>query len=374
MYEITVPTLNSNDASYVLTAWHYADGEAVPAGAEIAVVETSKAAEELTSEGGGVLQHRVAEAQECRPGEVIGRLFPDEQQRLRFLAADTGPRPSSPVTQLVITEPARLLIDRYGVDAAALDAIGKTVIGRADVQKLIDRSAVAETPAPAGPRRIHRLTRSQLAVAEVVTTSHRTIPAAYAAVLMNVDDALEVLRAYSENARRPARLPELLIRGVAGLIDRFPLFFASALDDGTAALADEARIAVTIDVGRGLYLPVVDAAAAKSLPGIADSLAAYRGKARQEQFTAADLADATIGVSLPAGDVLFVQPIVPPGLSCMVALGATHTLPYPDGLRRVAYLGLSYDHRLINGRDAAQFLGALKSAVESPEQLRALTR
>jgi len=123
-----------------------------------------------------------------------------------------------------------------------------------------------------------------------------------------------------------------------------------------------------------LYLPVVDAAAAKSLPGIADSLAAYRGKARQEQFTAADLADATIGVSLPAGDVLFVQPIVPPGLSCMVALGATHTLPYPDGLRRVAYLGLSYDHRLINGRDAAQFLGALKSAVESPEQLRALTR
>lgn len=371
MYEITVPTLNSNDASYVLTDWHYADGDAVPPGAEVAVVETSKAAEELTAESGGILQHRVDRAQECRPGEVIGRLFPDEQQRQRFLAAGTDAPPEPAPGRLVITEPARRLIDQHGIGTAALEALGKAVIGRADVEKLI--------PAEGAPRRIHRLSRSQLAIADVVATSHRTIPAAYAAVLVTVDDAVEVLRAYSEGAPHPARLPELLIRAVADLIDRFPLFFATALDDGTAALADEARVAVTIDMGRGLFLPVVDAAAARSLPGVAASLAAFRAKARREQFAAADLAGATIAVSLPAGDVLLAQPIVPPGLSCMLALGVTHSMLRPDDAGkpvscRVAHLGLSYDHRLINGWDAAQFLGALKNAIESPERLRALTR
>ena len=380
MYEITVPKLNSNDTGYVLTEWHYADGDLVPAGAEVAVVETSKAAEALTSEVGGVLQHRLMAAQECSPGEVIGRLFPDEQQRQRFLAADVDPRPAPAAPNLVITEPARQLIDEYGLDMAALVGIGKTVIGRADVRQLVEQGRTAASAAPAGAaRRIHRLTRSQLAIAEIVTTSHRTIPAAYAVVIVAVDQALDVLRVYSERERVSARLPELLIRCVAELVDRFPLFFATALDDGTAALADEARVGVTIDVGRGLSMPVLGGAATSSLSTIADALTACRAKALREQLTVDDLAGATIGVSLPAGDVLFAQPLVPPGLACMLALGATQTVPHLDeggglALRRVAYLGLSYDHRLINGRDAALFLGELKSAIESPERLRALTR
>src|SRR4051812_26774092 len=111
VHEIVVPTLNSNDAGYVLTTWLFSDGDQVPAGAEIAVLETSKVAEGLTSDAGGVLQRRLTELQECRPGEVIGRLFPDEQQRQRFLAAETSNSPATADPDLVITEPARKLID-----------------------------------------------------------------------------------------------------------------------------------------------------------------------------------------------------------------------------------------------------------------------
>lgn len=374
MYEITVPKLNSNDASYVLTEWRYADGDTVPPGAEVAVVETSKAAEGLICEEGGVLQHRIARAQECQPGEVIGRLFPDKGQQRRFLAADAVPQPTtSGPADPVITDPARQLIDRYGVDVTALVATGKKVIGRADVERLLG------APAAAPARRIHRLSRGQLSVAEVVTTSHRTIPAAYAAVTVVVDQAVEALQAYSERERVPARLPELMIRCVADLFERFPLFFATALDDGTAALADEARVGVTIDVGRGLYVPVVGGAAIASLRTVTAALAAFRAKALREQLTVADLAGATIGISLPAGDVLFTQPLVPPGLACILALGSTQPVPWldPDGVRverHVAYLGLSYDHRLINGREAALFLGEIKAAVESPARLRTLIR
>ncbi|RSM70850.1 pyruvate dehydrogenase [Actinoplanes sp. ATCC 53533] len=369
MHEITVPKLNSNDAGYVLTTWHFADGDAVPADAEIAVVETSKTAEELTIETGGVLQRRIAESQECRPGEVIGHLFPDEQERQRFLAVEPPAESSGDVlADLLITEPARELIDQYGIDIGDLRTTGKKVIGTADVRRLLAKDE----------RRTHQLGRAQLAVAEVVTASHRTIPAAYALVSVAIDDALDALRLYAAREKVPVRLPELLIRCIADLTERFPLFFAAAHDNGTATLAGEARVGVTIDVGHGLTIPVVGGADLTSPATIARAMTAYRGKAVRQRLTAADLSGATIALSLPAGEVLLAQPIVPPGLSCMLALGATHSVPDLDvdgGLarRQVAYLGLSYDHRLINGRDAALFLGELKTALESPEQLRTLT-
>jgi 2-oxoglutarate dehydrogenase E2 component (dihydrolipoamide succinyltransferase) len=365
MHEITVPQLNSNDAGYVLTTWHYADGDTVPAGAEIAVVETSKTAEELTACTGGVLQRRLAESQECRPGEVIGRLFADEPARQQFLATQVdagradatqvGAPPSACASAgLIITAPARELIDRNGIDLAALSAIGKKVIRSADVQRLVVH----------GGRRVHRLGPAQLAIAEVVTASHRTIPAAYAVVSVTVDQA---------HPGNPG-LPALLIRCVADLHDRYPLFFAAAGDDGTASVAEEARVGVTIDIGHGLTIPVIGGADLASVTTIAAALTALRGKALRQRLTAADLADATIAISLPAGDVLLAQPIVPLGLSCMLALGATHTVPDLDAdgaliHRRTVYLGLSYDHRLINGRDAALFLGEIKAALQSPARL-----
>ena len=291
-----------------------------------------------------------------------GRLFADERQRQDFLAAH--PPAAEVPAEPLITEPARKLIEEHGIGLDDLRAIGKKLIGTADVQRLVERSE----------RRVHRLSAGQLAVAEVVTTSHRTIPAAYGVVSVTVDDALAALRAYAEREKTAVHLPELLIRGLAGLVAEFPLFFAAFQEDGSAVLAGEARVGVTVDVGHGLVIPVLAGAQLSSPATIARAMTAYRGKALRQRFTGAELAGATVAVSLPAGDVLLAQPIVPPGLSCMVALGATHAVPDLDaagGLvrRQVAYLGLSYDHRLINGRDAALFLGALKSAVESPGKL-----
>jgi 2-oxoglutarate dehydrogenase E2 component (dihydrolipoamide succinyltransferase) len=362
--EITVPKLNSNDSGYVLTAWHFADGDTVPAGAEVAVVETSKTAEELASEFGGVLQRGLTEMQECRPGEVIGRLFADEQQRQQFLAGRSHPPATEPDT-IVVTEPARRLIDRHHLTPEAVRALGTKVVRAADVQRLIDQPG-------AGGSRVHHLGKSQIAVATVVTRSHQTIPAAYAVFPVAVACALAALREYADKEKVNARLPELLIRRVARLVDRYPLFFASAQDDGTAIVAGQARVGVTIDVGRGLYVPVVAGDALTSLASVTTAMAGLRAKALRDDFTAADLTGATIGLSLPAGEVLLTQPLIAPGTTCMLALGATHPEVVPDShgqlsVRQVALLGLAYDHRVINGRDAARFLGDLKTALESAD-------
>jgi 2-oxoglutarate dehydrogenase E2 component (dihydrolipoamide succinyltransferase) len=370
MYELAVPKLNSNDVSYVLTEWFYADGDLVPLGAEVALVETSKAAEGLACEEGGILLRETKVAQECRPGEVIARLFRDEQERDAFVARAPAKPIGTVAAELVISEPAMRMIEHHGLDPAALRRCGRKVIGRADVQRLLDERAGAR------PRR-HVPSRSQRAVAEMVTLAHRTIPAAHATVNIAVNAALESLREYSEREGIPVRLPELLIRSVADMFGRYPLFFATTHDDGEVTLAVEARVGVTIDVGRGLTVPVVDGAAVTSLKRIAETLARFREAALRGRFTEQDLTGSNIGISLPAGEVVLVQPLILPGQVCMLSLGAAQVVPYlePDGrltARQVAHLGLAYDHRLINGRDAAKFLGEVKHSFESPQALRDL--
>lgn len=370
MYELSVPKLNSNDVSYLVTEWCYEDGDLVPAGAEVALLETSKAAEGLACEEGGILLREAKVGQECRPGEVIGRLFSDAEERHTFLArAPITPATPADADQ-IITQPALRLMERYGLDAAEFRGSGRKVINRADVQRLLDERLGAQT-------RRYEPSRGQRAVAEMVTLAHRTIPAAHATVSVTVDAAMTALREYSEREAISVRLPELLIRSVADLFTRYPLFFATTHDDGEVTLAEEARVGVTIDVGRGLAVPVIGGTTATSLTAIAKTLARFRQTALRGRFTEADLSAGNIGISLPAGEVILAQPLIMPRQACMLSLGTIQVVPHlePDGrlaARQVVYLGLAYDHRLINGRDAAAFLADLKQAFESPQRLRAL--
>jgi 2-oxoglutarate dehydrogenase E2 component (dihydrolipoamide succinyltransferase) len=209
-----------------------------------------------------------------------------------------------------------------------------------------------------------------------VTRSHQTIPAAFAAVRIAVGQAVQL---DSEQTGGSAGLPELLVRCVAGLHDRFPLFFATLLDEGRAGLAAEPRIGVTIDVGTGLFVPVFKDPAGDSLEQLAGQLMAFRVKALRGGFSGTDLDGANLTISLPVDDVVLTQPLVLPPQVCMLALGATHAEPGLDArgalvTRLVVNLGISYDHRLINGRDAALFLREIKTTLETPDRLRSALR
>jgi 2-oxoglutarate dehydrogenase E2 component (dihydrolipoamide succinyltransferase) len=142
---IEVPKLNNNDTSYVLTDWLAGDGELLAAGDPVAVVETSKAAEELCVEESGVLHRLLPVMGECAPGTVIGRLFATEDDRKAFQdAATSAPEPADRpgATGAVVTEPARALAARHGIDEAALAGLGLPVVREADVRRLIGDETV----------------------------------------------------------------------------------------------------------------------------------------------------------------------------------------------------------------------------------------
>lgn len=369
MTEIAVPKLNNNDESYTLVDWLFDDGDLVPDGEDVVTVETSKAAEDLPCPQGGILHRLVAVSQECRPGEIIGRLFATEADRQNYLAEPAKPaaKPTAePDAGLVVTEAARTLARQHGIDEDQLRALGKTIIKSSDVQALL----AAETPQPAA----QGLDRTQQAIAAVVSKAHREIPAAFTVFKVAVDAVLELATVETERAGYPVGVPEFVIKAMAGLHEKFPTFFATLTDAGLVA-AQAPGIGVTVDVGKGLFIPVLPDPARRSVADIAETLMDYRIKAMRAAFREQDFAGASIVLSLNNDDgVLFARPIIFPGQVAMVSLGAvmdelTLTETGEVARRRVAHLGLTYDHRVINGRDAVLFGKQLSALLADPATL-----
>jgi 2-oxoglutarate dehydrogenase E2 component (dihydrolipoamide succinyltransferase) len=376
MTDIVVPKLNNNDATYTLVEWLFDDGQTVPPDGVVAVVETSKAAQDLVASQGGVLHRLVDVHTECRFGDVIGHLFATEEDRQRFLrTAGAAQRPAEPdEDDIVVTEPARKLIQQLGIGHEQLLALGRKVIKRADVEDLVRAGARAHTPSGV----VHTLPRRQWAVADVVARSHGSIPTAFSVMKIYAGAALQARRKLAGATGRVIGVPELLIKVVAAVRERHPLFFGSFQDDRTVLVPDGAHVGVTIDAGKGLYVPVVRDAHTRSVADIADTLKEFHGKAVHESFREADLAGANIGLSLNTyTDVILTKPIVLPGNTCMLSLCGLEqelVLRKPDGVAVRPYfqLGIAYDHRAVNGRDAMLFLRDIKARFEGRDRLDAL--
>lgn len=345
--EIVVPKLNSNDTEYTLVRWLAEDGGPVQPGDAVAVVETSKATEELESTSSGFLRQVVAAGKPCAPGEVIGQVGSS------VVAPVVVGEPEVTGGQIV-TEPARELIDRLGITPEQLESLGRKVIRLSDVERL------------AGT--VRELSPVQRAVGRTVSESHRTVPAAYTVIKVDVGAVLAEARALTRSLRKLVGLPDFLVAAVAGLHTEFPLPFAT-LAGSSVRLSAAPHVGVTVDLGQGLYVPVIRDAAGLDVPGIAGRLTEYRKAAQRGEFRAEDLTGANITVTLhhDPGIVLAI-PIIHPDQVCALALGApSPELALEDGevvSRTFATIGLAYDHRVLNGRDAVLFLQALKEALE----------
>ncbi|MEV0381246.1 2-oxo acid dehydrogenase subunit E2 [Nonomuraea sp. NPDC050643] len=357
MGEIRVPKLNNNDSEYTLLEWLAEDGAPVRRDDPVATLETSKTVEELVSEQDGALTQLVRTGMRCVPGQLIARVGPPPADpapahepvpvTLAPVPADGGP---------LITAPARALLDELGLDPALVAGLDVKVVRRTDVERL-----AAETATGGG--RTRTLSDHQRAVGRTVTLSHQTVPAGYTVIKVDVTPALTTARTLTRRLRRLVGLPDLLVAAVARLHDDFPMFFAELIDDRTVRIPDQPRVGVTIDMGRGLYVPVIRDRL--TVPDIAERLAEFRRLAQHGGFGEEHLTGGNIVVTLHHdADVILAIPIIFPGQTCAVAL----TSPQPEGERTVAAIGLAYDHRIVNGREVVLFLQALKETLERPSE------
>ncbi|WP_169946172.1 2-oxo acid dehydrogenase subunit E2 [Microbispora sp. H11081] len=412
MTEFRVPKLNNNDTSYILVEWLAEDGVTVRDGQPIALLETSKATEEVEAPADGVLRRLVAEGAECEPGQVIARLLGSAdvagadgsgetagetaEDTAEDTAAKTAAKTGAASAGVVVTAPARDLIEAHGIAMERVYALGRKVIRRTDVEELIagqrpQAAGADDAPAPDSPAqdspahdslaqddgaqdddaRWITLSRAQQRTAEVVERSRREIPAAFTAMNVDVTEILALARDLTRKMRALVGLPEMVVKAAGGLLDRFPMFFAEPGPGPRARRAATADVGVTVDLGRGLFIPVVRDAGNRPLAEIAADLTAFRTTALTGSFRERDLMGGAITLTLHTHDgIVFAVPIVFPGQTCALSLTAPRSEVVHDGsgfaVRKTATLGLAYDHRYINGRDAAEFLGELRTALETP--------
>ncbi|MFF8919549.1 2-oxo acid dehydrogenase subunit E2 [Streptomyces sp. NPDC015032] len=325
---LTAPKLNNNDLSYLVVDWLVAEGEWVEPDTGVISLDTSKAVEDLPAPGAGYLHRVAAVGEEMGVGEILGYLLPERSSQAPVPASRSHP------------------------------------LGGAN--------GLAEKTPSAG---VHRLDRAQQGTAAVVTKSHREVPTGFTVIRAEVDGVLETLDRLSDESGAALGLAEVVVKAVAAAHRQFPLFFGSLLDDHSVSLADAPHIGVTVDVDGSLYVPVVEDAHEQSVIDIADTLMDFRMKAVNKEFAGRDLVGGNIAISLnPDPGVVLVHPIVLWPQLCMLSLGAIgrEYRPGANGALdtcRFVHLGIAYDHRVINGRDAVQFLTTIKQALEEPTWL-----
>ncbi|WP_411759770.1 2-oxo acid dehydrogenase subunit E2 [Streptomyces tunisiensis] len=338
---VAVPKLNNNDTAYLVVRWFADDGAYIGEGDPLVELETSKAVEEIAAPADGHLRIRAAEGSEVGVGDLLAELLAEP------------PAAPAPDTSALTPSDER-------VAAPVPAAVNPTV------------APPAQEPAPAA--RTHVLDRAQQGTAAVVTRAHREVPVAFAAVEVRVDAVLARLRTLSDETGAEIGLPEAVVKAVAAAHPDFPHLFGTLVDERTVRLADTVDIGVTVDAGNGLYIPVLRDCAGRSLADLSDDLMDFRMKAFRAEFTAGELSGGCLSVSLNTEPgVLFVQPIVMAPQLCMVSVGGRLTrLVLEDGVptsTTVVTLGLAYDHRVVNGRDATAFLRAVADALHDAERL-----
>jgi 2-oxoglutarate dehydrogenase E2 component (dihydrolipoamide succinyltransferase) len=350
--DVIVPKLNNNDESCILNRWLADDGARVEPGTPIALLETSKATSELAAEHAGILVRLVDAQSECPFGSKIAHLFASEAER----AAWKVERAATPAgAELVITKGAQELIERHGIPRERLQALGKSILRAADIEALV---------APSQAKPPHKaMSAHQAAVARTVSASHATIPAAFLAVRVWTDRAVAACKALSAKHDSLIGMAELLVKIVGGLGEEFPIFYGV---DQPAAVLAAPNVGVTFDAGSGLFIPVTRAPGKLALTAIADILMDYRLKTVRGSFKHEDLVDGHVSISLNTeDDVLFSIPIIQPGQTCMLSLGAITAVGADPTGPTAMTLGLAYDHRFINGYDAMEYIKAIKARIES---------
>lgn len=366
MADFTIPKLNTNDSEYVIAGWLAEDGAEVEPGDPVVMVETSKTIEEVVCEYGGVLRRLLPTGATCTPGQVIGRI------------GAPGPEPVAAEPEVAedgptITAPARELMDAHGVTEDRVRALGIALVRRADIEALISTApistaAISTELLDTGPP-ARTLTPVQRGMSATVTRSWQTIPAAYTAVTVEVGPALDRAKRLTRELRTLVGLPELLIQAIGRAHGEFPEMFAEL--DGQEIRPRDPHVGITIDLGSGLYTPVVRDAGSLTLKEISATAMRLRMTAMRGAFTTDDLSGSTILLALNTDTAAVIAvPIVFPGHACAVSLCAPRPeLALADDetvvQRTVATLGLAYDHRLVTGRDALRFLTALRDALEA---------
>jgi 2-oxoglutarate dehydrogenase E2 component (dihydrolipoamide succinyltransferase) len=385
--EIKVPKLPESVADATIVKWHKKAGDAVARDENLADLETDKVVLEVPAPVAGVLKEiRIQAGATVTSDQLLAiveagaaaaaapKAAAAKEQaapaaaKAAAPAAAIPPAPSSPVKS---APAARRAAAETGVDVAAVAGSG---LGGA-----VTKSDVLAHAAGSGGRDERRvpMTRLRARIAERLLTAQST--QALLTTFNEVDLlAVQELRArykdkFEKNHGVKLGFSSFFVKATIEALKRFPVINA-AVDGGDIVYREFYDIGVAVSTDRGLVVPVLRNADQLTYAQVEKSIGDFAARARNGQLTMDDLTGGTF--SITNGGVfgsLLSTPIVNAPQSAILGMHKIQERPVVvDGqivIRPMMYLALTYDHRIIDGKEAVQFLVTIKDCLEDPGRL-----
>ncbi|MEM7159354.1 MAG: 2-oxoglutarate dehydrogenase complex dihydrolipoyllysine-residue succinyltransferase [Myxococcota bacterium] len=394
--EIRVPQMGESVTEGVIAQWLKRKGDTVAADEPVIEVETDKITVEVPAPAAGVLvELSVSEGDTVGVGDILGKIDTSAQPTQSAPAADTpaqaAPAASSGTAPAMPS--ARAEARRRGVELDGVAGSGRGGrILKEDVIKAAQAPAPAPAPAPArvvstpppppavtGERTEERKTMSPIRrrVAERLVQSQKGTATLTTFNEVDMSAVISLRKRYKEQfiKRHGIKLGfmSFFVKAACEALKEFPPVNAE-IDGDDVIYKHYYDIGVAVGGGKGLVVPVIRDADRRGFANVEAAIADFGARAQANKLTLDELQGGTFTVSNGGvyGSMLSTPILNPPQTGI---LGLHNIVERPvaiDGkveIRPIMYLALSYDHRLIDGREAVQFLVRIKQLIEDPERL-----
>jgi len=399
--EIKVPNLPESVSEATVATWHLKAGDKVSREQNLVDLETDKVMLEVPSTADGVLSEiRVAAGATVKAGDVIGIVVAGGAAAAAAPAAPVAKAEApaaAPAAEKAAEDDAqgpavRKLLSELGLSASQISGTGKggrltkeDVLAYAEKQKSAKSEAksapaAVEAPKAAPGARVEQrvpMTRIRARIAERLVEAQAT--AAMLTTFNEVDlKAVSDIRAKYKEPFEKAHGVKLgfmsfFVRAAVEALKKYPAVNAS-IDGNDVVYHGYYDIGVAVSTERGLVVPVLRDADALSLGDIEKAIGALGAKGRANKLTMEDLTGGTF--SITNGGVfgsMMSTPILNPPQAAILGMHGIFDRPIAVGgqvvIRPMMYLALTYDHRLIDGREAVLFLRHIKECLEDPARL-----
>jgi 2-oxoglutarate dehydrogenase E2 component (dihydrolipoamide succinyltransferase) len=402
--EVKVPQLSESVSEATLLDWHKKEGEPVKRDENLIDIETDKVVLELPAPADGVLVRIMKKARESvGSGDVIAQIDTEAKAAAgasaaapAATAAKPAPSPEKPKSSPPVMPAAQKIAAQQGVDTSKIAGTGRDGrVTKGDVlqqaaQPVAQTAAAAKAPLqqPAPPVNMDQLlagrpeqrvpmSRLRQRVAERLVQSQSTAAILTTFNEVNMAPVMEMRKKYQERFEKEhgTRLGfmSFFVKAAVHALKRFPAVNAS-IDGTDIVYHGYFDIGVAVGSPRGLVVPILRDADRMSFAEIEKKIGDFGKRAQDGKLTLEELTGGTFSIS--NGGVfgsMLSTPIINPPQSAILGVHATKDRAVVENgqvvVRPMNYLALSYDHRIIDGREAVLFLVAIKDALEDPARL-----
>ncbi len=387
-FDILVPSLPESVADATLVAWHKQPGDWVDAGENLADLETDKVILEVPAPVGGVLKEIVRTSGETVVGGELLALLDVQKQK---------PKSTEPATkeEPLLSPSVRKLFAEKDVDLSAINGTGKhgRILKTDVLDYLNEQDTSPEEPTPAiesshaplsatavaslRPEQRVPMTRLRAKIAERLLQAQQ-----HAAMLttfneVNLKSVIDLRNQYKDRfeAKHNVKLGfmSFFVKASIEALKRFPAINAS-IDGNDIIYHGYYDIGIAVTTPRGLIVPILRDADQLDFAGIEKGIQDFGSKARNGSISVEDLSGGTFTITNGGifGSMLSTPILNPPQCAILGMHAIKDRAVVENGeivIRPIMYLALSYDHRLVDGKEAVQFLGIIKESLEAPAHL-----